>query len=275
MNKEFPTVHMVIKNEDRFIWYVVTSILPFAESLFITDTGSSDDTEEIVRSINSPKIFFKKIIINNPGKITEIRQEQLSKTETDWFWIVDGDEIYSQKLASEIVGIMNIKKFNYKGIVVGRLDLLGDIYHKQSESVGSYHLFFRKGHIVIRLINRKKIEGLHLEGIYPYEGYYDGFGHEITKHPAKDFYFTRHKLYHAMYLNRSSSGEKLNNTYHRNKYKIELGQLIEKNDNYPEVFDTKRPHIVPDVRIKRSAGYELAANLITPVKMIKRRLFPV
>ena len=51
------TVHCVIKNEERWIWFAINSILDIAGEVLIYDTGSADKTVEIVKTIKSKKII--------------------------------------------------------------------------------------------------------------------------------------------------------------------------------------------------------------------------
>lgn len=271
MHKVKITAHMVVKNEDRFIYYAINSILPFIDRLLICDTGSFDQTIPVIRSIRDDKILFDSKNIQKSADITKVRQEQLDNTSTDWIWIVDGDEIYPASVAKEILKIAEIGK-DLEGIVVGRYDLLGDIYHYQSESVGTYNAFGRQGHYALRLINRKNIPGLHTGGDYPYEGYYDDKNIEIIHHNRDKFLFTRGRLWHAMYLTRSTSGSILPNTLHRNKYKIESGNKLAQDIEFPQIFFGPKPNMVPGVTEKRSVFYELSASIITPIKMAKRKI---
>jgi glycosyltransferase involved in cell wall biosynthesis len=275
MKKITSTVHMVVKNEDCFMWFALMSILPYADKILITDTGSMDNTIEIIKSIHDPKIVLTQQKVGSPTDISNVRQKQIDETETDWIWVVDGDEIYPRKTCDEIVRILKERGDNLEGIVVSRYDLLGDIYHFQDEKVGEYNLFGKRGHVVLRLINKRKIPGLHVEGIYPYEGYYDKNGLEIINHKPDVFEFTKDKLFHAMYLKRSSGGANLKNTFHRSKWKIEKGNKIANQTNIPEVFKMPRPNIVADSGKKRSLWYESLATVITPVKKTKRKLFKV
>lgn len=267
------TGHMMVKNEDCFIWYSISSVLPYVDRLIITDTGSTDHTAEIIKSFHSVKIEFIERKIRDVVDIASIRQEQTDMTKTDWFWIIDGDEIYSRSLCEEIKGVITEKGEELEGIVVGRYDLLGDIYHFQNPNVGMYRLFGRKGHLVIRLINKKNVAGIKVSGSYPFEGYYDKSGREIIHHSPSSFYFTQGKLWHAMYLKRSSIGSNIHATFHRNKYKIEWGRGIPKNVPLPDVFSQPRPSFVPDVSVGRPVLYNLMALGITPIKMMKRFIF--
>jgi len=143
------TVNMVVKNEDNWVWYAISSVLPFVDRLLVNDAGSTDQTVEQIKLIDSKKIEFFKTPGGTAQHVTKIRQWQLDQTKTDWIWIVDGDEIYTQKLGQEIVGAVESGK--YEGVVVRRYDLLGDVYHFQSESVGEYKLLGHKGHLSTRL----------------------------------------------------------------------------------------------------------------------------
>lgn len=274
MSKEEVTVHMVVRNEDQFIWYAISSIINYVKRVIIYDTGSTDKTVDIIKSFKSQKITFEEKRNINAIELVKLRQEQIKKTETDWIWIVDGDEIYPRITVEEILDYINSRK-DYKGGVVRRYDLLGDIYHYQREDVGAYNLLGHKGHLVLRLINIKKIPNLRLQGIYPYEGYFDEKGKSVIDYPPKDFFFTKNKIFHAMYLKRSSLGGKLQNTLHRNKYKIETGYELPPTTNFPEVFFYKRPVQVPDMTKPRNATYDILASLVTPVKKVKRKIWEV
>ncbi len=264
--------HMVVKNEDRFVWYAISSVLPYVDEFIIYDTGSTDDTVKIIKSFAESRIKFKQFQIKGAGEIAGLRNKQIQETQSSWFWIVDGDEIYSENLCKEIITIIKEEKDKLEGIVVGRYDLLGDIYHYQDKPVGAYEMLGKKGHMALRLINKKNTDGLHVAGNYPYEEYFDKNGVDLIFHPPKNFGFTKGKLFHAMYLPRSSKGADLNDTFHRNKYKVESGKKFAVDFHYPEVFSRAHPAFIADVIVPRTKTYELAATIITPIKNLKRKL---
>ena len=257
---------MIVKNEDHFVYFAIKSVLPYVDQFLITDTGSTDHTLNILRGIKSDKIVFRETLAKTASEVTAARQAQLEATHDGWIWLIDGDEVYPKSAAEEVVSA--IKSGKYEGVVVGRYDLLGDIYHHQSELVGAYHLFGRKGHLVIRALNKDRLPQLHLAGNYPLEGYYDQNNIEVIYHNPTNYYFTRGRLYHAMYLKRSSNDQ---NVFNRGKYKYEKGYAI--NEPPPEVFFSQTPTFIPSPLHKRSFFYELIAFLITPLKKLKRRYF--
>jgi len=260
------TVHMVVKNEDQWIWYSIQSVLQYVDKILITDTGSTDHTVEIIKSIKSPKIKLNQIIANSRLDVTKARQSQIDQTVTPWIWIVDGDEIYPKNLIQEV--LETVKKNIYHLIVVRRFDLLGDIYHRQSETVGAYKMFGHSGHLLIRLINKSQFSNLHVMGEYPQESYYTKNDFCLNEIDPKNIFITNHSLSHTMYLRRSSLGGNLP-MFNRSKIKIETGINI--SDKYPEVFDMDKPVNVPDARQKRKYSYELLASIITPIKNLKRK----
>lgn len=256
---------MVVKNEDQWIYFAIQSILPYVDQILLTDTGSTDNTIEIIKNISSPKIRFNTMVAKNSHEVTQIRMDQINQTKTSWFWVVDGDEIYPSKTASEVVEAIDSDK--YEGVSVRRYDLLGDVYHRQIESVGEYRMFGQSGHLVLRALNLARLPGLHLSGDYPLEGYYDQTDVAILDHDPNLHYITNNYLYHAMYLKRSSLGGNLA-MFNRAKYKIEQGIALK--DKMPEVFLLDRPPLVPDPLHKRGRTYEALALLITPIKQLKR-----
>lgn len=261
------TAHMVVKNEDCFVWYAIKSVLPYVDRFLVTDTGSTDHTLALISSIKDQKLILNRTKISTPHELTAIRQAQLEDTKTDWIWVVDGDEIYPKRTAKEVVAAT---KAGYEGIVVRRFDLLGDIYHRQDERVGEYRQFNKRGHFASRLVNKQRIKGLHYRGDYPLEGFYDQEGTSTLQHDPLRWYFSKNHLYHAMYLRRSSEGHNLKSVFHRHKFKHELGLPL--TSSYPEVFDEKPPVRVPDPRLPRSLSYRVLSSIITPMKIIKREL---
>lgn len=259
------SAHMIVKNEDQWVLYALRSILPYVDEVLVADTGSTDHTLELIRSINSPKIKLTQHHVTLAKELTKIRSLQLQSSKYPWVWIIDADEIYPEKTAKECLAATDNN--DLEGILVRRYDLLGDIYHRQIESVGQYDLFGHKGHLLIRLVNLAKLKNLSYAGDYPNEGFFDQSHHSILTHDPSLWQTTDNYLYHAMYLKRSSLGANLS-MFNRGKYKIEKG--INLGDEPPSVFMTPRPSLVSDPLSHRGMAYELTASLITPIKKIKR-----
>lgn len=261
------TAHMVVKNDDQWVWYAVKAILPFVTKFFITDTGSSDATIAMIQLIKDKKIVFTQSPVTTPEEVVSVRQAQVEATQTDWLWMVDADEIYPAKVSQEIIDHLDPRM---AGVVVRRYDCLGDIFHYQpNEAVGGYGMFGKTAHYSLRIINHKLTQP-HLTGAYPNEGFYDQQGLPLISYPRSLFYITKGRYLHTTYLKRSSLGSNLTTTIHRQKYKVELGKpLVHR--YLPEIFRSPIPQSVPKPH-RRSWLYTARASLFTPLKVMKRTL---
>ena len=52
---------ILIRNEENFIWFAINSVIDYVDEIMVWDMGSIDKTEEIVKSIDNPKIKYKKV----------------------------------------------------------------------------------------------------------------------------------------------------------------------------------------------------------------------
>ena len=92
-------VHCLVKNEERFIWYALQSVLPYVDHVLVWDTGSTDKTLDIIRSIKSSKISLKTFKSVSATLHTKLRQQMLQATpkdKYDWLMILDGDEVWPE-----------------------------------------------------------------------------------------------------------------------------------------------------------------------------------
>lgn len=264
------TAHMIVKNDDQWVWFAIASTIDYVDRFLITDSGSSDQTVAIIRSIKNSKIEFHQTQVKTPAEVVALRQQQLAQTKTDWLWMIDADEIYPEKTCLEIHDIIT-RNADLAGVLVRRRDMLGDMLHYQSnETVGGYNIFGKIAHYSPRLI-RTSIPGLKIKGAYPNEGFYDSKGKALLSYERDAFAITTNRYLHATYLKRSSLGATLATTFHRNKFKQEWGKTLPKSE-LPEVFFSKRPRMVPDPLQKRTIPYALSASIITPFKILKRSL---
>lgn len=268
MYKPRIVAHCLVKNEERFIWYALNSVLPFVDEIFVWDTLSTDDTVKIIKSISSPKIKFNQLESVNALTHTQVRQQMLDttpKNKFDWLMVLDGDEIWTPKAFKIVKQAMQGQPVN--SLVVHSANLVGDIYHRLPESAGQYHFAGQKGHLNLRFI---KLNLPELKVVNPHGGQtYQSQGKTLQNQTPPQLQVIPATYFHVSHLTRSKADK---NTLKRSfKKKFELGQKIAKKD-LPSIFFETRPEIVPAVTQKMSPLVYLVCLLQTPFRRLKRRL---
>ena len=249
------TVHSLVRNEDQFVKFALLSVLPFVDRVFIYDTGSTDKTADIINSIGSDKISFEQKGAVSPQKLVSLRREMIEKTKTDFFMLLDGDEIWPENNIKKFLSDMNGMPKEKIAVYCRTRNAVGDIYHYLPDSAGAYNFQGKTGHFAMR--GFRNISELSITGVYPLETYkYDG--KSLNSWDEKLFFSDTWYL-HTTHLRRSSSLEKVAGLRMR---KIETG-IPFKDKELPEVFSETEFS-------KRSAFYENIARIVSPIKEIKR-----
>lgn len=248
-------VHSLVKNEDQWIWYSLNSVIDYVEEIMVWDTGSTDQTVPIIRSINSPKIKFRLAPAPTPKDMTQKRQAMLDQTRADWLLILDGDEIWTQRSLNASLELISQNRHPY--IVNRFLNLVGDVYHFQDKTAGRYHIGPHSGHVTIRFLNLNQLKHLKYLRDYPLEALSDGSGQLL-----QDIYMNE-PVVDAPYLHATH--------LRHQKFKYELGLTLPPDFSYPPSFYLPHPPIVPSPWTKRSLLYLINALWQTPLKYVKRR----
>jgi glycosyltransferase involved in cell wall biosynthesis len=268
--------HSVFKNEERYLWFSVMSVLPYVDRIMLWDTGSTDNSVKIAKEIK--RKFSKKVDFRELGEIdiyefTKVRQQMLEETKEDWFLVLDGDEVWFRDNICRLVSQINKNGEKLDSIVVRYKNMVGDIFHYQDEAVGKYKIDNEHGFITIRAINRK-IKGLAALKPHGQIGYFKD-NVLIQDLPNDRRLFIKGDSYlHFTNLIRSNNELSDNLVPKRQgKYKVELGHEVAYDYYYPEVFFQPRPKFVVNPWVKRDKNYEFRAAFITPIKTMKRKLY--
>lgn len=249
------TVHTIIKNEDRWIWYALKSVIDFAQKILVYDTGSTDRTIDIIKSIDSPKIILESHPITTRQDLVKLRQEQLDRTRTPWFMLLDGDEIWPRPNLVKLLTVAAHTKPETLAFFNRTRNCVGDIFHYLPESKGKYRIKGITGHLNIRLFC--KLDGLKVTGDYPLEAY------TLAGRPVQELNnrlkFVNTWYLHTTHLPRSTSRSADGSVIDRfQKRKFRLGLKMAKNE-LPEILWKPRPNIVPPPITNR--WLELAKSL--------------
>lgn len=257
------TTHTIVKNEENWIWYSLNSVKDYVGEMLVFDDGSTDKTWDIIKTIKDPKI---KAEIGSFTNAAEIRNKMLAQTKTDWFLILDGDEVWNKETFKKLLEFLEKCPKDVWGVVMKSRNCVGDVFHYQPENAGKYRLFGKTGNLNIRAY--RKLSNLRWQWDFPRETYGDFQNIPINSQEPHLKYFDDF-YWHMTFLPRTSVNSERK---YRQLTKVEEGIKIKNNNELPEVLFLDRPPIVPNALIRRPVSYEIKAKLISPVLNIKRKL---
>lgn len=263
--------HTVFKNEERWLWYSVTSVIDSVDKLLLWDAGSTDRSWEIaclLKEKYGDKIEIKKYGDTTPESFTKLRQDMLDVTKSDWFIVVDADEIWWDKDIKKMVEEIKSLDEKTESVVVKNLNLVGDIFHHFPNSAGKYKFGNLVGNYALRAIKRS-INGLCSNGIHGVWGWSDGRKHIQDRNTFK---FVDATYLHTTFLPRGENRSfDILVPKRAKKLKYEVGIEFPKDFYYPEAFFKEKPDFVPSPWSVMTINYKLIANVETPLKKLKRR----
>ncbi|MBU1322573.1 glycosyltransferase [Patescibacteria group bacterium] len=163
------TTHTIVKNEQNWIKPALMSVIDQVNRMLVWDTGSTDNTVSIIKSINSPKIVFSQKGPVDRQQLVNLRNLQIKATQTPWFIILDGDEIWPKDNLIQLIKAIEKAKPSTIALVNRTKNCIGDLHHFLPETKGRYQIGPWKGHLNIRAI--KNLPGLKVVGEYPDEAY--------------------------------------------------------------------------------------------------------
>jgi glycosyltransferase involved in cell wall biosynthesis len=223
------TAHTIVKNEENWIKYSLLSVKDLVTKILVFDDGSSDRTVKIVQSIGDPKIEFFSKELKTPADHTKLRNEMIKMTKTEWFLILDGDEVWNKTTFEKLLTLIEKCPKNVYGVVVRTRNCVGDVFHYLPESDGKYELLGKRGNFNIRAY--RKIPGFSWKGDYPNEAYCDARGKPINNQNDHLAFFDDY-YWHMTFLPRSSARDLRK---HAQNYKLALGIKALESD-LPEVM---------------------------------------
>jgi glycosyltransferase involved in cell wall biosynthesis len=269
--KPFIVANCLIKNEARWIWYAINSVIDQVDKIMIWDTGSQDQTVEIVKSFSSPKIDFEQVTLSSPEQHTQLRQQMLAKTNSEWLMILDGDEIWWKTNLVKTIELLRTGK-QTQAVISPVINLVGDPFHIQPSWMSHYRIHEYIGSYNIRFI-RRNIPGLHVAKPHGGQEYRNKQEVPLQLFPREQLLFADFPYLHTTHLPRAGNPALEKHTLKRSlKYKIQLGDPIKDDFIYPEVFYIPRSQTVPSPFFHRSLSYSILGALTEPIRHIKQKL---
>jgi len=276
------SAHSLVKNEARFIWYSLCSIINHVDRLRIVDTGSTDNTTKIIDEFintykGSTEIIFSKEIVTGKFDEKKFRDEMFTKdnsssNDIDWILITDGDEIWWDESIRKVTEKIREEGNKIESIIVPVFNLVGDIFHYQEKAAGKYKFKgLPRGHYNLRAYN-KNIPGLHSKGEYGVFGWFDEDNKMIQERDSSKVKFINAPYLHATHLQRSSEITKdFEVVKRKQKFKHEIGKSFTKDFYFPEAFFKSRSPFVPNIWETMDCLFKFRSYLETPLRMFKRR----
>jgi len=114
------TFAMIIKNEaDRYLKDVLLSVKDFINNAVIVDDASTDDSEIVCRTIlkDVPLIYHKNPVSKFSNEV-ELRKQLWDltlSTQPDWILCLDADEIFEERIKTEIDKLINQPHYDVIG----------------------------------------------------------------------------------------------------------------------------------------------------------------
>ena len=268
--------HTLVKNESRWLWYSVTSVIDHVDKILLWDTGSTDESWKIEKELERrwpEKIVLRTRIQKTAEEFTLVRQEMLDETTSDWFLVLDADEIWWEDSIKKVIAEINKNGDKLESIVVPTINLVGDIFHYQPASTGKYKIAGHVGHYNLRAIKRN-IPGLQALGPHGQMGWADGKGVMIQDRDEKKVKLINAPYIHATNLKRAGGGKDTEVIKRKKKLKHEFGIPFSKDFYYPEAFFRGKPEFVESPWEVMDVSFKVRAFFETPARKLKRMILP-
>ncbi len=149
MRIEGLTPTILVMNDAYWLPYVLESLRGRFKRYVIYDAGSEDGTENIIdwfTQTEDAEFFVRKLPFAIPSIQGCYRNSMLVEAETEWTFMVDGDEIYSAESLESLhdqFGALNAGFPLTKYGVVDRQELDTNLLHKYSE-LRTHHRLYRR-----------------------------------------------------------------------------------------------------------------------------------
>lgn len=268
------SAHCLVKNEERYLWFAVKSVIDHVDKILLWDTGSTDNTVKIIKLLQKEypeKIQFKEVGDVDPESFTKVRQQMLEDSICDWIMILDGDEVWWEKSIKNAREIIEKKGKTLDSLVHHYYNIVGDIYHYQDPCASKYKIDGKIGDHTIRFFNRN-ISGIQFDKPHGTQGLYDGAGVLIQERAKTKRLHTNDYYMHFTHMVRSESRVGDRDVIKRaKKLKYELGIPFPPDFRFPEVFLLKYPSIVRTPFERRTLIYLFKATVQAPIKKFKRK----
>ncbi|MGI6084069.1 MAG: glycosyltransferase [Acetivibrionales bacterium] len=93
---------LIVKNEEENISRCLESIKTVSDEIIVVDTGSTDNTVEIARSLGARVYFYEW-----DNNFSNAKNYALDKATGDWIIFLDADEYFDEKTSKNLAHVLN------------------------------------------------------------------------------------------------------------------------------------------------------------------------
>lgn len=140
------TSNTIVKNGMPFIGKILKRTLPYVDQMIITLSVKSDEnTIREVKGIVDPKIEIYWEDVQSKWELTDVENEQISKSKGDWILLLEDDDLWPLKELEKYLGYTK-NPGEYMAFSVNPLQLITwDTYDYDKDDKFYPKLFKRKG----------------------------------------------------------------------------------------------------------------------------------
>lgn len=201
MNTVSITANVRVRNEEYFVRQAIESVLPAVDKVRVFDTSSTDRTVERILEIGDPRIEIIRKPVTTAAGLAQYRNEMADLVTTEWFWIVDGDELYPPGAALRVRDFLAMVPEGIHRIAVRRKHFCGSFNFIGKFDTGGR--IYRACRIRTRLYHPKFAAEVGHETPYDVKNP-EASRQEFSLTTPKDIYF-----FHMHYMPRSSGDREL------------------------------------------------------------------
>jgi len=146
MNTEITPV-ILVSNEIYWLPYVLETVRGLFKRYVIYDIGSTDGTREVIEKFhneekNRTEFFIRLLPMCDPEIQGIFRNSMIAEAKSDWYFILDGDELYHRQELNTFLQTVNLNVDKIYG-VAKRTEFNPELTHAYNIQRGHHRLYHR------------------------------------------------------------------------------------------------------------------------------------